>query len=126
MVGFEAIASTAVLLLGLLVLLLWLLDQYRRGHKRRAVLGAAMLAAFVVLVVADRDERTGERLNAVAVACKPPGFKTPASCTFQFADGLQESLPTPEWVSPGVRVVLAKARTRLTQRTNWQVAERAP
>jgi hypothetical protein len=119
---YESIAAGAILLIGPLIFLILMLDQYRRGRKKRAIFGAVMVVSFSVFVVADRGERTGKSVNAVALSCRPKGHKTPGSCTFERSDGLTDSLAIPEWVRPGVRVVLVETKTPLTQRSSWHVS----
>jgi hypothetical protein len=120
---YESIAAGAVLLIGPVIFLILMLDQYRKGRKKLAIFGAVAIVSFAVLAVADRGERTGRSVYAVALSCKPKGYKTTGSCTFERSDGLADSLPIPEWVRPGVKVVLVETKTPFTRRSSWHVAE---
>lgn len=97
---------------------------YRSGKRRAAALGVLVLVSFFVFIAIDERQKTGLTTDAVAIECKPRGYKTSASCVFEGADGISRSLPTSDRVKPGTHVLLVQTRGRLTRGTQWHVVER--
>lgn len=126
MFDYGVVARFAIFLIASAVLWIWLLDKFRSGQRKRAGAIAIALAILLWFTAVDRIEATGNRVEAVAVMCKPAGVRTPASCKFDGFNGRQYSLPTAEWVRPGDKVVLEEVRRTFSQTTTWRVANVSP